>query len=120
MIENQTEPTPRIPKSERDKAVEYVRDLIITGAKPVITVPKKYVEIVKERGLSEHPTWIPGTNRIVGTLGRKPYGGEDRVAFSVDVNPDEIEPRFTGPDVEFRGVVGFKIKHIPPENLHII
>ena len=113
-------PTPHISRENREDAIQYIRERIAAGDKPVVTVPKEYVETIKQKGLSEHPTWIAGVARIAGTLGREPYGETGRARLQIEVNEDDLEPRFTGPDVSFQGVVGFKDKHISPDRIHLI
>ena len=75
---------------------------------PVITVPMEHLEAARQ-GIKPRTTWIYDAI-IAGTLGRKPYEmeGSDRVAFAIHVSSDQVEPRFTGPDKHFHGIVVFK------------
>jgi len=102
-----------------DEATDLAQTLIQNGVFPIVTVKKEYAQKLKEDGLTAQETWIPGERMIVGTLGLPPYQmEEDRVAFEiVDISPDAIEPRITGKDKTFQGVVAFKKQRIAPEHL---
>jgi hypothetical protein len=107
-----------VPDFEIEEAQEVIRNLIERGEYPVVTIPARYKEELSH-GLSPHSTWIPEQQLICGTLGRKPYfpHEEERIAVTVEISPDQIEPRATGPDHHWHGIV---VLHgpIPPEALH--
>ena len=93
---------------EIERARDVVRNLIEQGEKPLVTVPRQYVPMLKN-GIRESSSWIGG-NIIAGTIGRAPYmpPGEDRVMLRVAVkSADQLEPRMTGPDQSFHGVIVF-------------
>lgn len=93
---------------EIECARDQVRLWLEQGIMPVITVPRQYVPALKN-GIRESSSWIGG-NIIAGTIGRDPYmpSGEDRVMLRVSINaPEQLEPRMTGPDRSFHGVVVF-------------
>ncbi len=91
-----------------DNAVELIRDAIEKGESPIITVPKEYADFAR-KGIKANATWI-GEKIIAGTILREPYldGREERMAFKIKATPDQILPRFTGPDNHFHGVIVFK------------
>ncbi len=73
---------------------------------PVISVPKKFIAEIKQKGYIEsHPTWT-GHKMLCATVGRSPYNhnNEERLFFIVKPHIP-IEPRFTGKDRLFKGVV---------------
>lgn len=106
------------PDYEVEEARDKIRQLLEAGELPYISVPEKYVEIVKKEGIHMSPSWT-GHRLIVGTIGRQPYklDDPDRRYFEVLALAEDLEPRFTGEDKTFRGVVGFK-NEILPENIH--
>jgi hypothetical protein len=120
-LRNSPNRNPELPFEETcdyDEAQEIVYDLLAKGYKPTVTVPKEYIDALKN-GLKAHSTWIPGLEVIAGTLGREPYKAEDRVVVEVDsIDPRLVKPRFTGPDNAFHGVVTLE-GPISPENLII-
>lgn len=101
------------------EAKEAIAALLRAGERPKITVLKEFLKDIMERGgLMEKETHIPGFVALIGTLGREAYKTEGRVIFEV-INPDvRIEPRFTGKDKKFHGVVYFPKGFIPLKDLH--
>jgi len=101
------------------KAREYVRETIENGNFPVMTIPKQYAAEIR-KGLVPHATWI-GMPLLAGTLMREPYlpDGEERVIVRIKVDPKRVEPRFTGPDKHYHGIVVFK-GPISPEEIEEI
>jgi len=89
-----------------DEASEFITDLWERGERPTVSVPKQYAECLKE-GLKPHSTWIPGAEVIAATFGRSPYlpNDEERIIVNVNIPPNRIKPRLTGPDKSFHGVV---------------
>lgn len=102
-----------------ESARETISKAIEEGKLPVISVPEKYVEAAK-KGIVPHATWI-GEQIIAGTILREPYSpeGEKRHFFKISLEASQIEPRFTGPDKHFHGVVAFH-GPIPPEAIQEI
>ncbi len=109
--------------SDPEEAREFVYTLIEQGEVPCVSVPEKYLAAL-QKGLMAYSSWIPGMNAIVGTLGRKPYlpNSEEgkRVLVRIKkIDPHNIQPRFTGPDKSFHGVVLLD-GPIPPEDLEVV
>lgn len=104
---------------DKEEASGIVEELIEQGVFPVVTVKKEYAQKLKKDGLTAKETWIPGTKVIVGTLGLPPYDPEeDRVAFEIiGITPEDIEPRITGQEKTFQGIIAFKHSRIGPEHL---
>jgi hypothetical protein len=103
-----------------ETAREFIRECMeIKGDLPLVTVPIEYAEEARN-GIKPHTTWIYDA-LIAGMLGRKPYmpGDVPRAVFRVKTKPEDVAPRFTGPDKHFHGVVIFK-KPIPPDLLEEI
>ena len=97
-----------------EEAREIITKAIDMGEFPVITVPEKYAEAAK-KGLSPHTTWIE-ERILAGTIIRPPFlpSGERRRIFQIKALPEQVEPRFTGPDRHFHGVIIFR-GPIPPD-----
>lgn len=104
------------------EAKELIRKLLEMGERPKISISKKFLEaIMQEGGLSEKETWVPGFRALIGTLGREPYGlggEEERIIFEATNPHIQLEPRFTGKDKKFHGVVYFPKGFIPLKDLH--
>lgn len=97
-----------------DDAREYVAELVMQGKFPIITVPLEHVETIQTYGISSVPKHdlLTGSkfSFVAGVIGLEPYlpEGQSRAIFSVDpAQVRSIEPRFTGKDKAFHGVVGF-------------
>ncbi len=103
-------------------AREIINELIELGEKPIVTVPIKYWHEIQSKKLMEaKDTWIPGFKGIVGTLGRPAYKlDKDRIALQVDSSDFLPEPRFTGKDRKFYGVVYFPQSRIPFGKLKVM
>lgn len=122
LSQNDENTSENISISDPEEAREFVHTLIEKGEVPCVSVPEKYLAAL-QRGLMAYSSWIPGMNAIVGTLGRKPYlpnREEDRrVLVRVKkIDPKNIQPRFTGADKAFHGVVVLD-GPIPPEDLEV-
>lgn len=119
------QPQPARPESALEKmedAENAVDEMFEKGIHPIITVPRKYLEVFKN-GLRAHSTWIHGDETIAGTMGREPYlpRGEKEPRVIVEISGiarGRIHPRLTGPNVDFNGVVTLD-GPIPPEAMHI-
>ena len=92
--------------TDPEDARECIHEAFEKGERPVISIPEQYADALS-KGLVAHSTWIPGFSAIVGTLGRDPYepGGEKRVLVRIELEEDQIEPRFTGPSKAYQGIV---------------
>ncbi len=101
-----------------EAAREFIREQIeMKGTLPIVTVPMEYADSAR-KGIAPHTTWIYDA-LIAGMIGRKPYLPESdspRVTFRIKAKPDDVVPRFTGPDKHFHGVVIFK-RPISPDLL---
>lgn len=111
---NQDTP-PKLPDviDDIDDAREYVAERIAEGVRPMITIPEEHVEDALAYGIGAVPKHDLLTDRkfsfVAGVIGLEPYlpEGETRRVFAVDPSRVRIEPRFTGEDRAFHGVVGF-------------
>ncbi len=103
-----------------EEARELIQQMLSEGKRPIVTIDKKYLEDVKKDGLIPQKSWT-GHDLLIGTLGREPYKlDKGRVAVEVLVdNPDLINPRFTGEEKYFQGVVEIATE-VPPDKLRII
>lgn len=100
-----------------ETAREFIRQRMEKdGDLPTVTVPMEYAEEAR-KGIVPHTTWIYDA-LIAGTLGKKPYMPDNspRALFRIKAKPEDVMPRFTGPDKHFHGVVVFK-KPIAPDLL---
>jgi hypothetical protein len=103
-----------------ETAREFIRECMeIKGDLPMVTVPIEYAEEARN-GIKPHTTWIYDA-LIAGMLGRKPYmpDGAPRAIFRIKAKPEDVAPRFTGPDKHFHGVVVFR-RPISPDLLEEI
>lgn len=92
-----------------EEAKEELRNLLEKGILPIVTVPRQYLDSLKQ-GLKKSSCWL-GENILAGTIGREPYfpKGESRIAARINISSaDQVEPRLTGPDRAFHGVVVFR------------
>lgn len=104
-----------------EEAKDYINELLASGIKPKVSVPRRFLEnVLKEGSLSAKKSWIPKFSILVGTLNIDPYSystDKDRVIFEV-INPDvKVEPRFTGKDNKFHGIIYFPEGHIDLKDL---
>ena len=109
------EQTPPIPSSYPHESItdpgdarEIIHEMYERGERPIVSVPEQYAEALR-RGLQPHSTWIPGFSAIVGTFGREPYLPETdsskRILVKIELDENQIEPRFTGPGKSYQGIV---------------
>ncbi len=109
--------------SNIDEANEYVENLIKNGIKPIISIPREYIEAVKcNGGIGAQETDIKNFKAIAGIIGDMPYkaGSNDRLFYEVDCSYEDISPRLTGGKGYFNGVVVWKKEFIPIESMHEI
>ena len=109
-----------------EEAKQAVKWLESMGEQPKISIDLKYLDDLKMKGGKEaRTTWLPSLRAIVGTIGVLPYGADKRVVFTV-VNPKiQIEPRATGGNKKFHGVIRFctdkiELKDLVAEDSNII
>ena len=104
-----------------EEAREYIHDLYESGERPVVTVPQEYAEILSQ-GLAAQTTWISDLKIIAGTFGRPPYmpEGEERKIIEIsDIPLESIQPRMTGKEKAFQGVVILR-GPIKPEAMRVL
>ena len=120
-IETYGKRQPNSLASEREEAKELIEDLTEKGIYPILTIPREYWQKIKKQGagISAKETWIPGEKIIVGSLGVEPYSGheKDRAVLQVEVETNDLEPRTTGKDLTYSGIVVFRKGFIPLENI---
>ena len=95
--------------ADPEEARNFIRERMERdGEMPTVTVPEEYAEQARS-GIKPHTTWIFDAI-IAGMLGRKPYTpeGSPRAVFRIKAKPEDVVPRFTGPDNHFHGVVVFR------------
>src|SRR5688572_13752784 len=102
-LESGSSSNPRPPKklerieqiTDPAEARERIHEMFEKGERPVVSVPEQYADALS-KGLVAHSTWIPGFSALVGTFGREPYTplGEKRVLVRVELDEDQLEPRF--------------------------
>lgn len=112
-------PTPE----EIKEAKAIIADYLAAGEYPKITVARRHLEEILEKGLKARPTaYQKDVKLIVGTLGREAFlpHEQDRVILEVHTDPKRVVPRFTGESKAFEGVVAIQAEEIPPENLRVI
>lgn len=110
----------KINIKDPEEAREFISQMLEKGEKPCITVPEQYFEFIKD-GLKPHSTWIMGFDAIVGTLGRDPYMPDEhrKIVYIKNIDIKNIQPRFTGPDNSFHGVIIVN-GPIPPEKIEVM
>lgn len=114
---------PEIDIEDRDEARDLIEEMFNKGERPCVTVPKIYLSAL-EKGLRPHSTWV-SADLIVGTFGRKPYlpktenTGDRAIVYIKEISPKSIEPRFTGSDNHFHGVVVLS-GPISPESIEVL
>ena len=111
--------TEQIDIADVQLARDFIREQIDGGVYPMMTVPAKFADYIKN-GLQPRASWI-SEPILAGTLVRRPYLPDDepRVILKIKVDPARVQPRFTGPDRHYHGVVVFN-GPINPEEIEII
>ncbi len=113
----------RADSSEIEDAKEIIEDLLAAHDLPKVTLPREYLRKVLAEGLKERETsYQKGVMAIVGTIGREPLlpEKEDRVILELELKPDELTPRFTGPDKIFEGIVAVRGTAVSPDKIRVI
>ena len=89
-----------------EDARAFIHELYERGERPIVSVPEQYAEALAH-GLVPHTTWIPGFSAVVGTFGREAYlpKNEKRILVKIDIEENQIEPRLTGPEKAYQGIV---------------
>ena len=105
--EHEANKTQEIAIDSFQESEKYIREQFENGVRPIVTIPTKYEKYLK-KGLRAHTTWIDGLDIIAATFDRKPFMADEdeRIVVKIqDININQIEPRFTGEDKKFHGVV---------------
>ncbi len=107
---------------DKEEAEEWVEKLLSSGIQPILSLPKEHWQEVQQKGLKAKATWIPELKVLTATLGVLPYKNdkEDRVFLQIKAKPQDLQPRITGEDRTFYGVVGFNREYIPPDKIQKI
>ncbi len=96
-----------------DDAREHIAELIAAGTHPLVTVPEEFAEQVLKEGIHVLPKHDALTGKkfsfIAGTIGVPPLAPslETRYVLAIDTDQVKVEPRMTGEDRAFHGVVQF-------------
>ncbi len=104
-----------------DEAREFIAECLKNNINPIITIPEEFAEEVMKYGIHFVPKQDLKTGRkfsfIAGTIGIGPYlpEGQSRYVMQVDPKNVQIEPRITGKQKRFYGVVGF-VGGVPAES----
>jgi hypothetical protein len=109
-------------KLDKEEAEEWIEKLVSSGILPILSLPKEHWQGVQQQGLKAKATWIPELKVLAATLGVLPYKAseEDRVFLRIEAKPQDLQPRITGQDRTFHGVVGFNSDYIPPDKIQQI
>lgn len=106
-----------------EDAVQAVAWLKTIGEEPQISIEDRFIDdLMMKGGKEKRRTWIPYLEAIIGTIGVKPYGDPSKRKVFRITNPGiRLEPRATGRDKKFHGVVRFcvdklDIKDMTPED----
>jgi hypothetical protein len=107
---------------EKEEAADLVEELLSRKIYPIVTVPAEFwAAIQSEGGLSEHKTsYLPDFKKIVGTLGVAPFKPEGRVVLEINCEPGDLEPRMTGKDTTYYGVVGYRKNFVPLDKIKVL
>lgn len=109
--------------SNINDAKEHIESLLGAGIKPIISIPKQYIEEIEvNNGISAQETDIKNLKLIAGIIGDVPYkhDNENRSFYEIDCSPEDISPRLTGEAGYFNGVVVWNKGFIPIKNMHKI
>jgi hypothetical protein len=109
---------------DADEARDKIQEILAKGYLPIVTVPKKYEDVIKKQGLTAHKT-ILKIPILAGTLATRPLlpKTEKRIIVvlkNIKKYEKFVTPRITGEDKTFRGVVIFRSDKISPEDITII
>jgi hypothetical protein len=112
------------PSDTLDYGKETLDRLLEEGYPIVFSVPYQFKNKVKNNGLTLHETDIPGFKALAGTIGIPPYTPEDEPRLLAILRPGlakkyKIQPRFTGKDTIFQGVI-ITLNSIPASDLEFI
>lgn len=103
-----------------EDAKEEIAKSLERGEFPIVTVPSQYLDALC-KGLQPHSSWIEEEQIIAGTINRLPYmpKNEPRVAVRVKTPLENIEPRLTGHDRHWHGVIVFR-GPISPDEIEVL
>lgn len=112
----------RADKELHEKAENAMNQFILAKEFPIRSVSREKAGIFLDRGMPvEKTAYQRNVELNAATLGRDPFlpEGEDRVLLEVQVKSNEAQPRFTGKENIFQGIVGIT-KYIPPERIRVV
>ncbi len=112
----------RATPEEIREAHEIIRAFIAAGERPRVTVPRVYADTLRKEGLTPHATaYQKDIKFTVGTIGVPPFlpPGEDRVIVELDIPAEVVQPRFTGTQNAFQGVVVIA-RSVSPKEIRIL
>jgi hypothetical protein len=110
---------------DRDDAREFIDECIKNDIKPIVTIPVEFADDVLKYGVHFVPKQDVKTGKkfsfIAGTIGIDPYLPEEqeRLVLEIDEKAVSIEPRITGKEKRFYGVVGF-VGGIPANSFKVL
>jgi len=100
----------KISIQDPEEAREFIYKMFEKGERPCVSVKEKRLDELS-KGLPPHSSWIPGFEAVVGTFGVEPYlpsiefGDKRKVVRVNGIDPKNVQPRFTGQDKAFHGIV---------------
>ncbi|MCX6739634.1 MAG: hypothetical protein NTZ49_00195 [Candidatus Parcubacteria bacterium] len=109
-------------EGDREEAREMIEKMISERIYPIVTVPAEFwPNIQSEGGLSAHKTkYLPDFKKIVGTLGVGAYNPQGRVLLQIECDPNDLEPRMTGSNLTYHGIVGYTKNFVPLEKIKLL
>lgn len=112
------------PSDILDYGKETLEELLSNNFPIVFSVPAQYSSKIKEKGLTLHETDIPGFKALAGTIGIPPYTPDEEPRLLAILKPEfakkyKIQPRFTGKETIFQGVI-ITLNSIDPSDLEFI
>jgi len=117
----------KVTRDDIVEAQELIEILIDrAGIYPILTMPKSFWQEIKnkkDKGISAHTTDSFGIPLLAATLGIPPYlpkAHDDRVILQFkpgSVMSSNFEPRFTGKNNAFSGIVVYKKQYIELSDL---
>ncbi len=114
----------RLLGEEIDDKIEEAYDQIFQsfdkGELPIVTIdPAKFQNCLNGIRTTNRENTYDKQNKIVGTLGIKPFKAEERIVCQINLAPSEVIPRLTGRNAAYNGVVVLP-SNIPPKNIMIL
>lgn len=113
----------KIDPLDKEEAYEIIEVFMQNGIFPSVTVPEEHLSAILKDGLRERATsYQPQVSAIVGTLGIQPFLPEKkkRAVLELRVPVEKVQPRFTGSERIFQGVVHINMRHVSPEQIRVV